>query len=131
MKKLTLISVLFALSINLINAQQVNDSISFKKSNLKPRESVIDSLGRQIDKNRINMDSCIFGMLLIISLLLRCFAVRFWLVFVLACSFYSIFYQNPFINRRRSVWVLCKTNFGNLAPRYRVYLLASGRQLKV
>jgi len=47
MKKLIVISALFALSINLVNAQGLD---SLKKSNLKPRESIIDSTGRQIDK---------------------------------------------------------------------------------
>jgi len=61
MKRLV-IFIVCVLSIVLVNAQGVD---SFRKSNLKPRESIIDSIGRQIDKEsgalRINEREFLLG----------------------------------------------------------------------
>ena len=49
MKKI-LSLILFALSITLINAQNTEETLMFKKLNLKPRESVFDEQLGKVDK---------------------------------------------------------------------------------
>jgi len=63
------------------------------------------------------METCITGMALIISILLRLFAGKFQILFIVLRAFTSILtvlFQNLTITIRTNVWFLCKTNLANL-----------------